>query len=349
MSRSTVHRVDSPDGVVGAVAEAVDRVATETAFSGVVRVDIRDADPWAKAYGLAHRGFGIANTVESRLGIASGAKGFTALTIVGLVEQGRLEMETTARSVLRDDLPLIDDRVTVEHLLGHWSGIGDYLDEDAGHAIDDYVLAVPVHQLNSTEAYLRVLDGHPMKSPPGERFTYCNGGYVVLALMAERVSGASFAELVDRHVCGPAGMRDTAFLRSDQLPDRTAVGYLRTDGWATNVLHLPVIGSGDGGIYSTVADMHALWDALFGARIVSPSWVQEMVRPRGYSVAESKRYGLGFWLHPSTDAVMLEGYDAGVSFKTVHSPSRDVTHTVISNTSPGAWPLSRLLDDVLEI
>ena len=117
-------------------------------------------------------------------------------------------------------------------------------------------------------------------------------------------------------------MRDTEFLRSDELPGRTAIGYLPIEGRSrTNVFHLPVLGSGDGGIYSTAADISAFWQSLFAERIVSWPWVAEMVRPRSEVPAEHKRYGLGFWLHQSTDTVMLEGYDAGVSFRTVHDPA----------------------------
>ena len=84
---------------------------------------------------------------------------------MSLVEDGALELDTTARSVLGADLPLIDDGVTVEHLLAHRSGIGDYLDEDAGHEITDYVMPVSVHELATTEQYLAVLDGHPPVRP----------------------------------------------------------------------------------------------------------------------------------------------------------------------------------------
>ena len=143
-----------------------------------------------------------------------------------LVERGTLALGTTARSLLGDDLPLIADDVTVEHLLAHRSGIGDYLDEDAVADVTDYVLPVPVHELATTEQYLAVLDGHPTVFPAGERFAYNNGGYVVLALLAERASGVDFHELVHTLVCEPAGMVDTAFLRSDELPGRAARGYL---------------------------------------------------------------------------------------------------------------------------
>ena len=139
---------------------------------------------------------------------------------------------------------------------------------------------------------------------------------------------------------------DTEFLRSDELPARTAVGYLEVEGeWRTNVFHLPVRGSGDGGIYLTVADISSFWLAFFAGRIISTEWVAEMVRPRSDVPAKSKRYGLGFWLHASTDAVILEGCDAGVSFRSVHDPNTQVTLTVISNTAGGAWPIARLLEN----
>jgi CubicO group peptidase (beta-lactamase class C family) len=332
---------------MGNLEESVDEVAAETAFSGVVRVDRGDQLELAKAYGLAHRGYGIANTLDTRFAIASGCKGFTALTVVSLIDEGLLSLSTTARSLLGDDLPLIDDRVTVEHLLAHRSGIGDYVDEEAGFEVSDYLLPVPVHELATTEAYLRVLDGHPGKFAPGERFSYCNGGYVVLALLAERAAGAGFHELVRRRVCEPAGMPHTAYLRSDEPDGRVALGYLDADGPRTNLLHLPVRGSGDGGAYSTAADVHAMWAAFMEGRIVPERWVAEMLRPRSEVPSESMRYGLGFWLHRSTETVLLEGFDAGVSFRSVHDPVAGWTFTVLANSSMGAWPVARRLGALL--
>ena len=330
------------------LAAELDAIASETAFSGVVRVDSAHGVEVAKAYGLAHRGHGIPNSADTQFAIASGTKGLTALTVASLVEEGRIELSTSARSVLGADLPLVGDEVTIEHLLSHRSGIGDYLDEAGDHDLADYPMPVPVHELASTEDYVAALDGRPMTSDPGERFAYNNSGYVVLALIAERVGGSPFADLVRRRVCEPAEMRDTAFLRSDELPGRAALGYLMVDGaWRTNVFHLPVRGSGDGGIYSTAADLSSFWNALFAGQIVSNDLVDDLVRPHSDAPAHSQRYGLGFWLHASTDAVGLEGYDAGVSFRSVHDPGARITHTVISNTTDGAWPLARHLEERL--
>jgi CubicO group peptidase (beta-lactamase class C family) len=327
------------------IEAAVDEIAVGTGFSGVVRIDRAGSAVFLKAFGLADRRHGIPNAIDTQFGLASGAKGFTALTVASLIDEGVLGFGTTARSVLGDDLPLIADDVTIEHLLAHRSGIGDYLDEDAMHDITDHVLPGSMHELATTEQYLPLLDGHPTVFPAGVRFAYNNGGFVVLALVAQRTGGLSFHELVRRRVCEPAGLVDTEYLRSDELPGRAAVGYLEADGLRTNVFHLPVRGSGDGGIFSTAADLRAFWTALFEGRIVPKALVSRMVLPCSEVPAEKKRYGLGFWLHASSDFVMLEGYDAGVSFRSVHDPGSAGTYTVISNTSEGAWPLVELLDE----
>ncbi len=324
------------------VQDEIDRIAAEKDFSGVVWVDHEGEVELAKAYGLANRAHRVPNTVDTRFGIASGSKGFTALAVLSLVREGKLELGTTARSLLGDDLPLIADDVTVEHLLTHTSGIGDYLDEEGDLDDTDYVIGA-AHELTTTEAFLPLLDGHPTKFRAGERFGYCNGGFVVLALLAERASGAGYHELVRERVLKPAGMTRTDFLRSDELPGDAAVGYLPLDGVdRSNVFHLPVLATGDGGIHSTAADMSAFWRALFAGRIVDD--VEDVVRPRiDVPEEEPVRYALGFWVRGNTDTVMLIGGDAGVSFKSTHDPHTGTTRTVLSNTSPGAWPIARAL------
>src|SRR3954452_5526190 len=193
--------------------DELDRVAIDTGFSGAVRVDVDGATVVAKAYGYAVRADDIPNRIDTRFAIASGTKGFTAATIVGLIGDATLALTTTARSLLRADLPLIRDDVTVEHLLAHRSGIGDYIDEDDDLDVSAYLMPVPVHELATTEAYVAVLHGHETKFAPGERFSYSNSGYVVLALLAERATGVPFPELVQRRVFDPAGMGASAFLR----------------------------------------------------------------------------------------------------------------------------------------
>lgn len=326
----------------------VRHVALETSFSGVLRVDRAGRTVLSQAYGLADRVHRTPNEVGTRFGLASGTKAMTALVVMSLVQDGVLALSTTARSLLRDDLPLVGDAVTVEHLLAHTSGIGDYIDESGDLDITEYLLTVPVHRLVGAEDYRQVIDGYPQVFPPGDRFQYCNAGYVVLALLAERASGTGYHELVQQRVCTPAGMTGSRFVRSDDVPPGTATGYLGLTDDRTNVLHLPLRGVGDGGLYSPVEDVHRFWAALHGGRVVPTATVAEMVEPRSEDPEEELRYGLGFWLHPTGPAVVLEGYDPGISLRSCHDPERDLTWTVVANTSEGAWPVIRALEAALD-
>jgi CubicO group peptidase (beta-lactamase class C family) len=318
---------------------AAARDAERAGFSGVIRVDARGQMLYESAHGLADRAHSVPNTCRTRFAAASGTKGYTAAVVMVLVERGVLSLGTTARSLLGSDLPLIDDQVTIEHLLGHRSGIGDYLDESTTTPINDRTMEVPVHAIDSPIATLTLLADRPMTDRPGTRFAYNNGGYALLALLAERATGTSFYDLLQQFVSQPARQQSTDIPRTDELPGDTAIGYLDSDGLRCNSLHVPVRGLGDGGVYTTTEDMARFWQALFAGEIVRPATLALMTIPQGHTPGRTP-YGLGLWLDPHTDAVDLEGYDAGISFRSVHQPSRQLTWTIISNWSDGAWPLT---------
>lgn len=320
-------------------------LADDEDFSGVVAVS-RDGDLLVElARGAADRANARPNTLATKFGTASITKGFTALTVASLIESGELRFDTTLRSLLPDALPMVDPAVTIEQLLGNTSGVGDYLDEEQLGDVDDYIMTIPVHRLDAPTAYLPAVDGFPQASPPGARFAYNNGGYVMLSVAVEVATGRSYYDLVQERVLDPAGMSSTGFERSDRLPSGAAIGYLE-DG-RSNLLHLPVRGAGDGGAYSTVGDLETLWRSLFAGRILPMPLVERLVEPRNDVPSEGRRYGLGFWLRPDRDTVMLEGMDAGVSCRTVYDRPSGLTYTVISNTSSGAWPLVGFLDERL--
>jgi len=298
------------------------------------------------AWGRADRRHGLPMTPRHRFAMASGCKGFTAAAVLALVADGTLRLDTTARSLLRDDLPLIADDVTVEHLLGHRSGIGEYFDDDAD--VSEYLMPVPVHALVDAEDYVPILDGFPQAFPAGSEFAYCNGGFVVLALLAQRASGIPFHDLVRARVTQPAGMTSTGYPRSDALPGDAAVGYVQVAGeWRSNVHHLPVVGGGDGGAYTTTLDMERFWRALLGGAILPADVVARMRAVPDDDASADHRYGLGLWLPGTGDAVALEGEDTGVSFWSTHEPATGLTWTVAGTTADAAWPVVRALREAL--
>jgi CubicO group peptidase (beta-lactamase class C family) len=322
------------------VEPALDHVAAEHSFSGVVGIE-RNGELFTQAYGLADRAHAVQNTVEHRFGIASGTKTLTAIAVARLVADGLIDLDLAAREWLGDDLALVDDRVTVRNLLHHRSGIGDYFDEDADADVLEYAMRVPVHTLDGSGGYLVALDGYDQKFEPDTGFSYCNSGYVLLAVLLERATGQPYSEVIAERVTDPAGMDRTEFLRTDSLPGDAAVGYLFADGLRTNVLHLPVVGFGDGGVFTTVHDVHRLWIALGDGRL-GDDLLTAMTAPP----VPDARYGMGMWLDEQPGRFTMEGMDAGVSFRSTRCADGAI-YSVLSNTSVGAWPMARHLAETL--
>lgn len=334
------------------IGRCLDRIVEETGFSGVVCVTEGTRVLLERAGGYADRAHAIPNTMETVFAIASGTKALTALAAMSLVADGALDLDEEVRPRLSeaahtgaaDAAGLLGPGISLRHLLAHTAGLGDYLDEGEIADIEEPILPLPVHRLDAPSAFLPLLVGHPTKFPPGAGFSYCNSGYVILALLIEAVGGRGYHDFVSERVCAPAGLCSTAFLRLDDLPGNAAIGYLPKRGWRTNHLHLPVRGGGDGGAYSTVGDVSRLWEAFFAGRIVPLALVAEMLRPQHDAAPNTDGYGLGFWLAGNRGVVYLEGCDPGISFRSAFAPGTGRACTVLSNTTSGAWPIARELE-----
>ena len=318
----------------------LDRLAAEHEFSGVIGIE-RDGELRTHAYGLADRAHGIVNTVEHRFGVASGAKTLTAVGVLSVVADGLLDLDAPVRAMLGDELPLVDDRVTPRMLLNHRSGIGDYFDQDTNADKLGYPMRVPLHTLDGSDGYLAALDGYPQIFVPGTGFSYCNSGYVLLAVLLERATDMPYASVIAERVTGLAGMTRTEFLRTDSLPGDAAIGYLFTDGLRTNVLHLPVTGFGDGGVFTTVGDVHRLWTALIEGRLGDDMLSMMTTAPIAHA-----RYGMGMWLGDPHGAMTMEGMDAGASFRSTRFAD-GTTCSVLSNTTDRAWSVAEHLAEMV--
>ena len=213
------------------------------------------------------------------------------------------------------------------------------------------MLSQPVHRLVAAEDYLPEIDGHEQRETPGGVFRYNNAGFVVASLVIERAAGEPFQDFVAREVFARAGVENTAYERSDRLPADVALGYMEAAGDWTNVLNLPVRGGGDGGAVTSAADLDRFWRAFAAGSIVGLDMVAEMTRARHDVPDENMRYAMGFWRHATGPQWIIEGYDAGVSFRSTFDPQTRLTATVLGNTPEGAWPVigavaQRLFPDV---
>jgi len=299
----------------------------------------------AEAFGEEDRPAGIPNTIETRFGIASGTKFVTALAAGALIDDGILALSDRLVDVVPLPLPGVSRAVTIDHLLTHTSGVYDYLDEDVVGDADAFVLPLAPSSLLTPRDYLPMLLGGPAKFEPGARFSYSNGGYVLLGLALEEAAGVSFHALVEERVLARCGMADSGFFRFDHLPPRVACGYVETKdgGWRTNAGSLPIIGGPDGGMFATAGDIDRLWRAFLAGKVLSPGLTSLFMEKAASDPAKPQlSYGRGLWI--LDDAVhFIVGQDAGVSFRSNAYPDGTIA-TVLSNTSGGAWPVIRAVD-----
>ncbi|MCP4660244.1 MAG: beta-lactamase family protein [bacterium] len=330
------------------IRSLIDKVARQHHFSGTVRIAARSKVMASAAFGCADRTHGVDNTTDTRFGIASGTKLFTALGIGALIDDSRLALDTRLHDACSVDLSGVARDVTIAQLLTHKSGVYDYYDEDLIDSSDAFELSVPSHKLLRPRDYLPMVVGGKMKFAPGERFSYSNGGYVLLGMLIEELCG-DYHQFIESRVMKRAGMDSSGFFRLDQLPERTANGYIETDrGWRTNIYALPVIGGPDGGAFVTTLDMERLWRAFLSGEIISTALTRTFTRKAAWS-RESVYYGHGVWIHDDSNqppVIYVVGSDAGVSFKS-SCHGDDIVATVVSNTSNGAWPMVNAVDGFL--
>ena len=315
-------------------------------FSGVVMVRQNGSITFQKGFGMANRADAIANTPNTRFATASGTKTFTAVAICQLVEQGKFDFSTRLQDCLNIDFPNWDASVTIHHLLTHTSGVGDYFDEEIqpDEDFEKLFYETPMYTLERPADMLPWFQDNPMKLAPGERFAYCNAGFIVLGLIIEQHSGMAYTDYIQQHVFDRAGMTDAGCFRMDQLPARTALGY-KDDG-RTNIYSVPVIPMPDGGAFVTAPDMLRFWDALTSNQLLSPETTQQFLTAHTPAYGNGF-YGYGHWItRADNDFVChrLVGSDPGVEFMSGYFPQQNTVVTVINNQNLESnlfWPIVR--------
>ncbi len=302
---------------------------------------------YEKAFGYADHSNRLENNVATRFGIASGTKFLTALAIGQLIDAGKLSFETRLADCIAYQNPSYSAEITIGQLLNHTSGIGDYYDEEKITDFENFALNIPTYALKRLEDYLPAFPDEPMKFAPGTRFSYCNGGYILLGLVIEAISGEQYQEYVKQHILEPVGMNGSGFFWLNNLPANTATGYLNdAAGQRSNIYNLPIVGGSDGGMFTTARGIALLWTAFFDEQILSAALTQTYARVsvKAESEGEHTYYGCGLWIakdqNQNREVYMLGG-DAGVSFRSSVNRAQKLQYTMISNTTGGVWGIRK--------
>jgi CubicO group peptidase (beta-lactamase class C family) len=272
-------------------------------FSGVILIARNGVPVFEEAFGYADREKKIPNRTDTKFNIGSINKSFTGLAIRKLAAEKKLSLDDTIGKFL-PDYPNKDAaaRVTILHLLEMSSGIGDFFGDRYDAADRERILTLA--------NYLPLFADLPLEFAPGKGNRYSNGGYIVLGLIIEKVTGFDYYSYIRDNIFKPAGMTDSDWIpKAAEVPNR-AFGYVR-DGssWKTNYDTLPGRGSAAGGGYSTARDLFkytvALEKGLYG--------------PAG----EELRGGMG-----------IAGGAPGINAALEWMPERGLTIVVMANLSP---------------
>jgi CubicO group peptidase (beta-lactamase class C family) len=274
-----------------------------------------------RAYGLADVEAQVAATAATNYRLASMTKQFTAAAILLLAEDGRLTIDDPVRKWL-PTLPDAADGMSLRHLLTHTSGLIDY---------EDVIPAAWSSPLHDPDV-LRLLEAQNRRYfAPGTRYRYSNGGYVLLALAAERAAGDAFAAYLRKRIFHPLGMHNTVAVENDASDIvHRAYGYSAAgDAWIRTDQTVTSRTLGDGGIYSSTDDL-AKWDAaLCGAGLLRPSSLRLAFDPSTPTDDPSVQYGFGWRITGATR--WHSGETLGFRNVIVRFLGRRVTVIVLTN------------------
>ncbi|WP_281183662.1 serine hydrolase domain-containing protein [Bacillus marinisedimentorum] len=331
--------------------QSIEKVMDEEMFSGAVMINKGSRTLFTSAAGFANRADQLPNTVDTRFGIASGCKLFTAIAVCQLAEQGKILLDDRLKDCLDIEFSGFDENITVHHLLTHSAGIPDYFDEAVMDDFEDLWKLTPMYLLRTLEDFLPLFRDGQMMFRPGEKFHYNNAGYILLGLIIEQQSGLSFQEYVEREIFKPCGMDRSGYFALDQLPGSTAYGYLdMEDGsYKTNIYSIPATGGADGGAFVTAPDMVKLWDGLLGHKLLSEEYTRLLMTPHIH-VKKGVSYGYGMWINDRDGSIYkyhVMGYDPGVSFHSAYYPDADARITAVSNLSSGAFAVMKAAEEAM--
>jgi CubicO group peptidase (beta-lactamase class C family) len=281
------------------------------------------------AYGLANLEGRVAATAATNYRLASLTKQFTSAAILLLAEDGRLSIDDPVRRWL-PSLPDSANGATVRHLLTHTSGLIDY---------EDVIPHGTSAQLRDADV-LRLLEAENRRYfSPGTQYRYSNSGYVLLALIVGRASGAYFASFLRERIFQPLRMQNTvAFEEGISVIAHRAFGYSAGgQSWTRTDQSLTSATLGDGGVYSSIDDL-AKWDAaLDDNRLLRPASLRLAFGPASRTDDPAVQYGFGWRITGETR--WHTGETIGFRSVILRDFEHRLTVIVLTNRSePSAYP-----------
>lgn len=260
---------------------------------GCLKID-QQGKTYERCIGMANIQKNRPNESSTLFRIGSVSKTFTAVIILKLMEEDRLSVDDK----LSAWYPGIEnaDQITLEHLLRHRSGIYNFTDTSE---YEQYYTRPTTHQ-----EMLARIQRYGSVFKPGERMQYSNSNYLLLAYIAEKVSGKDYATLVKEMIAQPCGLQNTRQGGVNDTAGKGALSYRYFSGWVADSLTDMSVSTGGGSLVSTPADLVRFMQCLFSGRLISMQSLQKMMTLQD-------GYGLGMMKYPFYEKVVY-GHTGGI-------------------------------------
>lgn len=299
-----------------------------------------------REYGLRDIRSSLAIDAHTNFRLASFTKQFTAMAIMLLVHDGKLHYDDHLTDIF-PEFPAYGRTITIRNLLNHTSGLVAYEDlmdkKYAGKSWEE------IPQITDAEVLALAEQQTGTKFPPGTKWEYSNGGYCILAMIVEKVSGMPFAEFLRQRIFAPLKMDHTVahIAGKDTVADR-AYGYTHDAGVWLETDQSPTSATlGDGGIYSSISDLAKWDDALRNHTLLSAAEFQPAITPENSAAvlpqavddlpkaaaAKPLAYGFGWFLDPYRGHARMWHYGSSIGFNSIieRFTENDLTVIILAN------------------
>ncbi len=241
-------------------------------FNGSVLVAKKGKVVFKKGYGMANRENNIKNETETKFRIGSITKSFTAILIMQLVEQKRIDLHGKLIKYLPYYRKDNGNKVTIHHLLNHSSGIPSYTSNTK--LADINLNPYPVND------FIKDFCSDDLLFEPGTDYQYNNTGYFILGGIIEAVCGKPYEEVLKDNLLEKAGMKNTGYDHGWKLLSNWAIGYNVKSGdySLSRKLNMSIPYSA-GALYSTVEDLFLLDEAIYLGKLLSEDMMEIMFKP----------------------------------------------------------------------
>ena len=236
------------------IDEMVKPYIDEDMFSGVVLYAEQRQVVYQKAFGFSHLETSTKNSIDTKFNIGSLNKDFTDVLILQLAADSLIKLDDQIGKYVKDLKDNISKQVTIRHLLRHESGLGDYAMHPA--------FQEDPNKYNTLENLIELVKSESLQFVPGSDHFYSNSGYIILGKIIENVTGLAFADVIQKRIFNPLGMKNTHYSNLDSVT-RKATGYIKSaTGKTLNARFFEHSATPAGGCYSTMGDLYKFYDAL---------------------------------------------------------------------------------------